>query len=357
MSTSKTYPRSVSPGIETHLGYPTVSGVPFQPGVFCTIDWIRGTCPFERFDDLVRFCDEHFGESARRSTPAKHFKHGLDWPNGVKLSHGHNADIAMLDVRGQWLSQAAFADRVAMLKAMVNFPLKLTRVDLALDYLFQNRNIYSNALASCEREELCILRNHGVNSKFGRGGVPSQLSLHLGDRESMACAKIYDKGLEQKLTSAGVWERIESEFKKDKAQEVARILLSQGAPEDQIPELVLGTFDFRERNGRSELARRPRVEWWNEIVADRGIRVRLPSGASGFEKWWDAMIVSYGRPILRFADLLRVEPGRLFRLLTDGQSPSDSRLSFEDDLERVCELLGLSMQMSSATEARAAHRR
>jgi hypothetical protein len=45
--------------------------------------------------------------------------------------------------------------------------------------------------------------------------------LKLGKRASAICARIYNKGLEQAVAGPSLWERIEVEFKDDRAPQAA----------------------------------------------------------------------------------------------------------------------------------------
>ncbi|MCR9215619.1 MAG: replication initiation factor domain-containing protein [bacterium] len=332
MSTSKIYPRSVTPGIENHSDSSDSLAAGDVPGVYCTIDWLRGTCSEDHLDRLIEFCESRFGSRYRRSTGAKHFDQGFDWSGGVQLSYGHSAAIAMLDVRGEWLASVGFGSRIAALRSMTAFGLKMTRIDLALDFIHQDRELYHKALASCQRDEHCRLRSFEPNPRYGPGLQPTKLVLRLGSRESSACAKIYDKGLEQKAMPPGAWERIECEFKEAKVAEVAQLLIESDEPEQLIPDIVFDTFDFREHNGRSELKRRPRVEWWADIVQDRGIRVRSAVRAKSFQRWRDAFVTSYGRTLLRLSESVDVSVPRLVGFLLAGSRPADRPIPFEGEL-------------------------
>ncbi|MFI4855559.1 MAG: replication initiation factor domain-containing protein [Phycisphaerales bacterium JB065] len=329
MSTSKIHPRYVLPGIETQSAF---AGVPLEAGAFCTIDWLRGTCHDSRRHELVDIIEDRFGPKSGCGPGAKYFKHGVDWPNGIKISYGHSSDIAMLDIRGERLSLLSYPERVDVLRMMIALGLKITRIDLAIDYMFQNRMIYNNALASCKRMELARLRRYKPIEEFTSEGEPKQKTLALGSRDSPAYLRIYDKGLEQKIAAVGVWERIEAEFKGDRAPIVAQLVAEAAKPEKVIPDLIFGTVDFRIRNGRTELARRPQATWWAELVGDHGMRVRSECQPVALQRWREAFVNSYGRRILELAEAVGRPVGELVEFLLVGVRASQGANHLADEL-------------------------
>lgn len=334
---SDPYPRFVLPGIETQT---TVGGVPLEPGSFCTIDWLRGTCPDSRLYELQTLVEERFGPKLRAGPGAKYFKHGIDWPNGVKISFGHNSEVAMLDIRGECLKLLPYPERFELLRKMLVFGLKMTRVDFAIDYMFQNRNIYENALNSCHRRELARLRRFKPVEEFTADGTPKQRTLGLGSRLSSTYIRIYDKGLEQNFGAVGVWERIEVEFKDAQAPVSAKLVAESSKPEEMIPNLIFGCVDFRVRNGRSELERRPRAQWWADLVGAHGFRVRSACENVCLQRWRDAFVNSYGRRLLEMAEAVGHPVGELVEYLLEGARPSQSKSQLAEELR--CALLEIS---------------
>jgi hypothetical protein len=302
MSASESHPRSVTPGIETQLE----DGKPYlpPPGVYVRLDWLRFTGPDELHDDIVALANEWFGDEARWSTGAAHFSAGLTWDPGVQISTGHSAQICMIDVRGERLSQMKGDDQMRLLVAIGQLGVKPTRIDGAIDWVGQQVNLYDNAVASCERGELCIMRRFSPSPELTANGAAVKKLLKLGKRESPVCARIYDKGLEQGFDVEGYWERLEVEWKKGRAAEVGRRLVDAG---DGWPELltgfVLGAIDFRECNGRSELQRRPRAEWWTSLLGESSAqRVICIPRTKLFTVWVESFRRSYGRRIVQMAD-------------------------------------------------------
>ncbi len=331
MTSPQTYPRSVTPGIETHL----VPKSQLEPGIFVSVDWLRGTCSEEYLERVVEFAMKKWGDDARSTFGARHYRHGLDWQSGTRVSYGHNQGVAQLDVRGDQLEKMTLDEQVRTLSDMLGIGLRLTRIDQAFDFVGQALRIFENARDSCERDELCLLRTWEPQCNYGPRLSPVKLHLSLGNRESDVCARIYDKGLEQKIPSPGEWERIEAEFKGEKVREVAQTLAQSNDPNSTIRGLIAGAFDFRMQNGRSELARRPRCEWWSEIAGSNLIRPRPVLRDRSLEKWRDGFARSYGRPLLRLAKVANITPGALVDYLLQGESESQSPLPFEERLRSM----------------------
>ena len=290
-----TYPRSVTPGIETHMKGELEDGTvwvgkanPSPPGLYANLDWIRFTGPAGLQSGIEMFLCERFGTEPRGNSGAKWFQHGMGWEPGVMLSWGHKSHgILQVDIQGQRLRMLGGAEQVNLLKQLMYFGLKPTRLDGAIDWIGQSVNLWECATDSCKRGELCIMRKYGSNDGFTAQGYPTRRHLSLGSRESPVCARVYDKGLEQGAAPVGYWERLEVEWKSDRAPEVARVLLESGDNwPDQLFSLVLGALDFREDNGRSELARRPVVAWWSRLIEEHEtVRIAPAQKDESFERW------------------------------------------------------------------------
>lgn len=318
-----TNPRVVTPGIETRSPddkYP-------DAGVWARIDWLRMTAHEDRLDVLLELLHDRFGRHDRTTRGAKYFTAGVEWEPGIQVSHGHSASRCMVDFRGERLAIMQPGEAVELARELWSLDFKPTRIDLAIDYVMQDLSLYDHAVASCERGELCRLRSYSPNPKKQANGFVLRKLLGLGNRESSACARIYDKGLEQGIGIAGLWERIETEFKEERAPVVVAEILEAGA-DWHIPlaNLALGAFDFRVQNGRSELDRRPRVEWWARVLEQlTPKKAKAEKPPKSFEKWANALRHSYGRRITQLAQAADVSVGELCEWLLNGVEPALER--------------------------------
>lgn len=230
----------------------------------------------------------------------------------------------MIDVRGERLSTMTAEEGLSLASALTGVGMKPARVDLALDFIQQDVRLYEQALASCERGELCQLRTFNPNGKKRSNRFEVRRHLALGERGSAVCARIYDKGLEQGHPLSGWWERIEAEFKEDRAPVALHDLLAAGTRwPDVLAGLVVGAFDFRGENGRGEMERRPRVRWWADLLAGLEPRPTKPAPApKTFEKWVNALRQSYGGRIVQLAEAAGISVGEFCEWVLAGVAPA-----------------------------------
>ena len=318
------YPRSVTPGIERHPDHPQMP----PPGVYVGLDWFRFTGPEDMHRSrLSRLLQDFSGTKSEQNKGAAYFKEGLLWKPGVLLSWGHCSAICQVDIQGGRLRLMTGDHRVMLFRALMELGMRPTRIDGCIDFVDQGHELYANARASCERDELCSLRSYGDNSRRTVGQRPDRLHLNLGRRDSPVCGRIYDKGLETKTTdTAGRWERLEIEWKGARVQEVGQRLYSAGEEwAAMLTALVFGAVDFREVTGQTKLDRRPRCDWWARAVAQHGEVLTSPASKSpDLARWVEAFRVTYGRRILEFAAAIGRPSEEVFAWLTGGLEPSDN---------------------------------
>lgn len=324
MSEPTAYPRSVTPGIETHSDEPQIP----PPGVYVGLDWMRFTGPDEFRVGLVNMLESICGPEWEASKGAKYFKHGLHWKPGILVSWGHGADIFQVDIQGGRLRLMGGDDRMTLFRTLMEKGLKPTRIDGAIDFIDQYLDVCENAEASCRRREHCLLRKWSPNNEYEADGTPTRLLLKLGSRESAVCGRIYDKGLEQKAAAAGRWERLEVEWKDDRAITIGQQLYSavcEGEWSSKLASLIFGAVDFRDQNGRSELSRRPRVGWWKRVIAGhRIVTVAAARKPKILERWRRGHVHSYGRTLLAMAEEVGEPVGEVVTWLLKGEKPSET---------------------------------
>jgi hypothetical protein len=235
--------------------------------VFVRLDWLRATVPDEDLDALLAFCRRRFGIRSTPSRGAAFFRNGEKWARGAQVSWGHGASIAMLDLQGGLFSSMSGDEGIDLLLEVWSRGWKITRLDGALDFIGQGRSIVDHARASCLAEELCGMRSFGERFRQRSKYDVQQKCVDLGRRDAEACVRIYDKGLEQGWVVSNWWERVEAEWKGSKAPQVAEALVEAGAEWPRVlVSRIVGAFDFREKNGRSELERRSRALWWTALL-------------------------------------------------------------------------------------------
>ncbi len=348
MSASKpsepTYPRSVTPGIETQRqaitpGMATHDRVELEdgtvwesgpkvppPGLYVGLDWIRCT-GWEGLEPAVEsFLSDRFGHEVKESGGAQWFRHGMVWEPGVMLSWGHQRGIIQVDIQGGRLRMLDGVARLELLSGLMDQGLKPTRLDGAVDWIGQDVNLCQRATDSCTRGELCIMRKYRLNDELTAQGYPTRRHLSLGSRESPVCARMYDKGLEQSVAPVGYWERFEVEWKADRAPEVAHLLRETGDDwPKQLIDLVIGAVEFREANGRSELKRRPLAAWWEWLTDGLcGVRISTAQDDPSFSRWYQWFRKSVGPRLLELAETAQVPVADVVQWLLGGVKAGSS---------------------------------
>lgn len=316
------HPRSVTPGIENQPAPENSTQVP-PAGMSSRPDWIRLVGLESQLTWLMNRLRKAYGECVPHSG-AKFFRTGALWHPGILVSWGHKSEIVMIDLQGSRLACTPVEEFMRLTYEIQLRGFRCTRIDLAVDHVDLGIDLHHHALTSCKAGELCKLRTYSDDSEFKADGTPLRYLLKLGKRTSPICARIYDKGLETKTLPAGQWERLEVEFKDDRANEVCMALNNAG---DKLQELlwgyVIGAVEFRIVNGRSELARRPFVEWWERYVGQSSpIPCHPCPKPSSFDTWWEWARTSFGARFLQFAKILEVSPESLLIALIEGLEPA-----------------------------------
>ncbi len=173
------YPRIVTPGIENQ----NRPGQVPERGMWCRPDWIRLVGPESMASRVVELLEHWFGESTGSSHGAKFFKQGIEWYPGVLYSQGHSSEIVMVDLQGSRLNTTEPLVALGLTEEIMTMGFHCTRIDLAVDHVHQNVNLYNKALASCEAGELCIMRRYSPDPEFDSHGTPSRKLLKLGKRD------------------------------------------------------------------------------------------------------------------------------------------------------------------------------
>lgn len=307
-------PRSVTPGIENQTPEETPPKSPRvqcpEPGVWVSLDWMRIVAPESHYLSVIEILQDTFGEPSGHSGGAMWFKRGTDWHPGVTLSSEHRLPIIQVDIRGERLRSMGTDAALELLRRLYDLrSVWATRFDGAVDFVGQGREIHTSALASCRAGQLCLRRRFADDSEFTSDGEPKRRLLKLGKRESAICVRIYDKGLETKSAPVGHWERIEAEFKEDRAQTLAlRLLENPDTWPEQLAGAVVASIDFRLPSERSEIERRERSAWWADVLRSFEARPIKPDPPpSSLQTYFDWIWRSVTPRLLQFCDLLEVD--------------------------------------------------
>lgn len=333
-------PRSVTPGIENQTPEETPPQSPRvqcpEPGVWVSLDWMRIVAPESHYFDSLRILQDAFGEPTGQSSGAMWFKRATDWHPGVSLSSEHKEKIIQIDVRGERLRAMGTDAAIELMGRFYDLKgVWATRLDGAIDFVGQDREIHAHALASCKGGELCLRRRYADDSEFTSDGEPKRRLLKLGKRESAICVRIYDKGLETKSAPAGHWERVETEFKEDRAKTLAlRLLEDPKNWHEELAGAVVASFDFRLPSDRSELERRGRSAWWAEILRVFDCRPIKPvPPQSSLESYFEWIWRSVTPRLLQFCSMLDVDLAQLIPVIRAEAKAAESKCPAVVELE------------------------
>ena len=148
----------------------------------------------------------------------------------------------------------------------------ITRCDVA-------RDDRTGALDMATVREACELGNftsrfkgHSILQETKHttaGPVAGGVTVYFGSRVSDCFVRFYDKRQERIAAGdddPGPWLRLEYEFKRDKADKVARLIVAQSW--DTLAGIMLGYITFRDPvESDSNRRRWPVAAWWSEFMA------------------------------------------------------------------------------------------
>lgn len=344
MTSPKPYPvlqpRTVTPGLENQNAPQRVP----EPGVWCRPDWIRLVGGVYHTKWLHRTLRAYFGHPTGTNNGAAFFAKGTLWHPGVMLSEGHSGELIMLDLQGARLAIEDPDQMLALVEAIYCHGFHATRVDLAVDWVGQDVKLYEHARVSCKASELCKARTYQDAPEYTTDQQARRLLLYLGKRSSAMCGRIYDKGLETGEAPEGHWERLEIEFKQDRAHTVMMAILDAGKSwSSELWQRVIGAIDFRTVNGRSELTRRERVAWWSDLIGGVQPKQTKPldpeSNLASWESWARGCVLPR---MLQIAEIMGIPVLEYLAELLAGIKPSvsittavvEARLIQIDDTKR-----------------------
>jgi len=237
------------------------------------IDWIRVTAPKVFLNEVTDMLTHLFG-------PWVHETGGSHQRGGKRLFRGkaailyddkHKIDpILCVELPGEALSILELNVTIDLLRQLVVFG-KCTRIDTYVDFRRLDGTpipLIEELVESCNRNEVCHAKIRTIIVEYNDDGtLGNGITIgRRGKKGSGRFLRVYDKGLEKESSQKGQWIRWEVEFTSGKADSIADKLVSTNDFLNTITEYTLGTVDFRENTGSRELARRPRANWWHELL-------------------------------------------------------------------------------------------
>ena len=222
-----------------------------------------------------------------------------------------------VEIPGGALASLSAEQRIELLRDLVGWHMKATRLDVAIDLVGYDHEVYlvEGVLGACERGELIGARRWRPIIERTAKGRLTGATVYLGKRGSEGSGRMvrcYDKGLESGIGVANRWHRWEVEFSGDCAAQVADHLA--GCVDWVEPAIAtsLGAVDFKTETGARDACRRPRATWWADIVGliqdqakldlERVKAKRKPASLPGFVRWFNRNVLPTLREMGRIAD-------------------------------------------------------
>ena len=249
------------------------------------LDWITVTGPGVLRGPGREWLISRFGSARTRVSGRKFYACGDKWASGAVLLFEHNSsDSCCIEFDGNTLAAMSADERIDVLRSLMSLGFRVTRLDVALDFVGCGLALGVRAVDSCERGELCGAKVYSTYIERTGAGLKGH-TVYLGRRGkngSGRLTRIYDKGLERRSAPAGEWERWETVFSDDCAIEAAALLVESDDWVATARALSLGAHDFRRVvPGETAISRRPRVEWFARIVEGVAVlRVRKTEKSS-----------------------------------------------------------------------------
>jgi len=315
---------------------PVTRGVKSQVG----LDWIRLVGPSDCASRCLEVLTKVYGTNVERRNGRHFYKIGTYWPSGAALLEGHDFEQSaiLVELPGSALTTLPATERLQLL-ADLSFGMRATRLDVYIDFIGEQVDVITCTRSACYAGELCQAKRWEPHDGYS-GGKRDKYGVSLGSRGKSGSGRyvrVYDKGLETKEQPEGRWHRWEAEFTGDCAVDVQHLLsahveqLADGgfsiAPgwEQTAAGLAFGAVDFREVNGQTSYARRPRSAWWDELVGTvNRIVVSAKKKASKlvtYSRWMRHQVLPSLKAI---GDVVGVPWSRIAEMLAGDFKPSAS---------------------------------
>ena len=241
------------------------------------LDWIRCTAPAEFLEQLTDWGKVRFGDHFEEQSGFSWYGSTRTWAGGLRIGYQQRGDVGdkgtcCVELSGATLGRFLPAERVEMLRELLELGCKATRTDLAVDVIAEHVRLVERVGTSCFEGKLCGARTWRPVVEFGPGGECVGQTVYIGKRGrdgSGRYLRCYDKGLETGELPANRWHRLELECTGDVARDVARAVVNAAAGdvEGMTAALVVGAVSFRDGVKRRCWSEREECAWWREFKA------------------------------------------------------------------------------------------
>ena len=242
------------------------------------IDWFRFRMPFNRLHQITNRLAKYLG--SYYSKPGMWgYRERFQFACGAFVNFTDEHRECCIELTGKTCQLLGHQILMELMTWAYSHFARATRIDIRLDFKGTDIGLIDNVCQSCERRELCRCRRWGKIDQHTANGECTGYSVQLGKRGkdgSGRLVRVYDKGLETKEKPKGEWERWETEFSDDAANQVCMELIASDNWTQSAAELALGAVDFRVYTGARSLKRRSIADWWAKLTASiKPILVRI----------------------------------------------------------------------------------
>ena len=242
------------------------------------IDWFRFRMPFNQLHQITNRLAKYLGSYF--SKPGMWgYRERFQFACGAFVTFTDASRECCIELTGDTCKFLGHDTLMDLMTWAYSHLARATRIDIRLDFKGIEIGLIDNVAQSCERRELCRCRRWGKIDQHTANGECTGYSVQLGKRGkdgSGRLVRVYDKGLETKEKPKGEWERWETEFSDDAANQVCMELIASDNWTQSAAELALGAVDFRVYTGARSLKRRSIADWWAKLTASiKPILVRI----------------------------------------------------------------------------------
>lgn len=257
------------------------------------IDWISLTGPKEELNTVASMVASHFGPGI--PGPGNKYRRGGSYvyADGVKIlfdDEWKSNPCLSIDIPGQALSRMEGEDAVQLLGALLRGR-QCTRLDTYIDFISVDAGkieLIDRIIVSCSAKELTGAKVWAPIRKYNQLDLVGN-GVTMGERGKKGSGRfvcLYDKGLQSKTMPKDSWIRWETRFSGGLAEAAAHMVLDAEDWVTTLAQITYGAVDFRENNGSREIARRPRMKWFDELLNGiEPVRMRATNLCTSFANW------------------------------------------------------------------------
>lgn len=243
----------------------------------------------EKISVLIRLLTESFSEElvhypGEGRLFGTYFASRFQSPGGIQVAYNLYEDGSLyyyLSIPGSILRSVPYSVLNGVLRGLVlSYKFAVTRIDIALDDYARSVSL-STVEEAARQGSYRRLRRHRIESHgtpdYSKGGVTDTgNTVYFGSRQSEKYLRIYDKGLQSKGVQDCI--RWELEAKDGIAKQIVSSLIDINEDYEVhshfLAGTVVGAIEFVQPASR-QLARCPRLDWWEKFVSRVGCSVFL----------------------------------------------------------------------------------